>query len=116
MPETLQQTVPDELAGQRLDAALARMFPEYSRSRLTAWLKDGHVTVDGRSPRPRDPVSGGEAVVVRPQSEPVLDSEPEPLDLTVRHEDVDAVVIDKPAGLVVHPGAGNPRGSSRSSG
>lgn len=108
---SLQQAVPMELAGCRLDQALARMFPDYSRSRLTQWLKKGHVSVDGETRRPRDTVLGGEAVVVRPQAEVAVTSRPEPIALEVVFEDEHLLVINKPAGLVVHPGAGNLRGT-----
>ena len=107
----LEKTVPVELAGQRLDRALARMFPEYSRSRLKAWLIAGAITVDGASPKPRDPVAGGESVTLRAEPETAVAAAAEPLDLDVVHEDDVLLVIDKPAGLVVHPGAGNPGGT-----
>ena len=107
----LRKTVPPDLAGQRLDQALAQMFPEYSRSRLKAWLVAGSITVDGSSPRPRDPVAGGEDVILTPASEPVVESKPEPLALDIVFEDDSLIVINKAAGLVVHPGAGNPRGT-----
>lgn len=107
----LEATIPSEMAGLRLDQALARMFPDYSRSRLTRWLKNGRVTVDGEPRRPRDAVAGGESVAVRPQAEAALGSMPEAMALTVVYEDDDLLVIDKPAGLVVHPGAGNPQGT-----
>lgn len=109
MAET--RTVPPDLAGMRLDQALARMFPDYSRTRLTRWLEQGHVTVDGRGPRPRDAVAGGETVVVAPPAEPAVSSAPEAIALDVVHEDGELIVVNKPAGLVVHPGAGNPRGT-----
>ena len=109
--ETLIRTVPDEFAGQRLDQALARLFPEYSRSRLKSWLLDGDLVVDGSSPRPRDPVVGGETVTLRVQPEVAVAAEPEPMQLDVVHEDNALLVINKPAGLVVHPGAGNQRGT-----
>lgn len=108
---SLQLTVPMELAGSRLDQALARMFPDYSRSRLTQWLKKGHISVDGEARRPRDTVLGGEFVVVTPQAEVAVTSRPEPIALDVVFEDDDLLVINKPAGLVVHPGAGNLRGT-----
>lgn len=111
MSDPQKLSVPPELAGQRLDQALAQMFPEYSRSRLTQWLKKGLVTVDGASPRPRDPVAGGEAVELRALSEPAVTSTPEPIALDVVYEDDDLLVINKPAGLVVHPGAGNSHGT-----
>lgn len=104
---TATHTIPDELAGLRLDQALARMFPEYSRSRLTAWLKAGRIRIDGQSPRPRDRVAGGEEVAVDAVPETVVDAAPEPMDLDVVFEDAAVLIIDKPAGLVVHPGAGN---------
>ncbi len=111
MPEARQKTVPEELAGQRLDQALARMFPEYSRSRLKSWLLKGFITVDEQAMRPRDAVSGGECIMLRPQPETALESEPEALDLDIVFEDQHCLVVNKPAGLVVHPGAGNPRGT-----
>ena len=109
--EKLTVTVPEELAGLRLDQALAQMFPDYSRSRLKDWLLDGAITVDGGSWRPRDAVSGGECVVLEPRVETEVRAEPEPIELEIRFEDDDLLVVNKPAGLVVHPGAGNPRGT-----
>jgi len=105
------RTVPLELAGQRLDQALAKMFPQYSRSRLKSWLLDGAIIVDGESPRPRDPVHGGETVVLSAVSEVSVTAEPEFIALNVVHEDESLMVINKPAGLVVHPGAGNTSGT-----
>ncbi len=112
----LQQTrtaiIPHELAGTRLDQALARLFPEFSRSRLSEWIRRGLATVDQRQCRPRDRVAGGERVEISPA--PVADSgrwQAQALDLVVVHEDEHLLVIDKPAGLVVHPGAGNPDGT-----
>jgi 23S rRNA pseudouridine1911/1915/1917 synthase len=105
------RTIPVELAGQRLDRALAKLFPEYSRSRLKAWLLDGAIVVDGSSPRPRDPVHGGEAVTLSAQPEVIVAAAPEPMTLDIVHEDDSLMVINKPAGLVVHPGAGNSSGT-----
>jgi 23S rRNA pseudouridine1911/1915/1917 synthase len=105
------KTVPIELAGQRLDQALAQMFPQFSRSRLKSWILQGFVTVDAREMRPRDAVFGGESIVLLPQAEIAVTSEPEPLDLDLVYEDEDLLVVNKPAGLVVHPGAGNTRGT-----
>ncbi|MDA0705518.1 MAG: 23S rRNA pseudouridine(1911/1915/1917) synthase RluD [Proteobacteria bacterium] len=103
--------IPSQFAGQRLDQALARMFPEYSRSRLKTWLLSGAITVDGKSPRPRDPVDGGERVEVNIVAEKNVAAAPEAIALDVVYEDEALMVINKPAGLVVHPGAGNPRGT-----
>jgi 23S rRNA pseudouridine1911/1915/1917 synthase len=108
---TLSKTVPAELAGQRLDQALAKMFPEYSRSRLKSWILDGNVTVDEATWRPKDAVGGGEQVIVTPQAEVAVTSQPEAIALDIVYEDEDLLVVNKPAGLVVHPGAGNTRGT-----
>ena len=112
MSEALQtRAIPAELAGLRLDQALARMFPEYSRSRLKEWLLAGSITLDGAPKRPRDAVAGGEIVSLQPQTEASVRAEPEPIRLDVVFEDEDLLVVNKPAGLVVHPGAGNPAGT-----
>ncbi|MCH8335916.1 MAG: 23S rRNA pseudouridine(1911/1915/1917) synthase RluD [Proteobacteria bacterium] len=111
MSEARQKFIPAELSGQRLDRALARMFPEYSRSRLKSWLLQGFITVNERAMRPRDPVIGGESVLLQLQPEISVKSEPEALDLDIIFEDEDCLVVNKPVGLVVHPGAGNPRGT-----
>lgn len=87
------------------------MFPEYSRSRLKEWLLAGAISVDGGTKRPRDAVAGGETVVLQPQVEPAVTAGPEPIDLDVVFEDEQLLVVNKPAGLVVHPGAGNPAGT-----
>ena len=105
------RTIPEECAGQRLDQALAKLFPEYSRSRLKAWLLGGAVEVDGESPRPRDPVLGGETVTLCAEPEVNVVADPEPIALHVVYEDESLMVIHKPAGLVVHPGAGNSSGT-----
>jgi 23S rRNA pseudouridine1911/1915/1917 synthase len=104
-------TIPDEFAGLRLDQALARLFPEYSRSRLKEWFLSGSVTVTGGLKRPRDAVSGGEEVTLTPKSEVETRAEPEPIALDIQYEDEHLLVVNKPAGLVVHPGAGNPAGT-----
>ena len=109
--ELQEATVPLELAGRRFDQALAEMFPEYSRSRLAEWIKAGDALLDGQPVRPRDPVRGGEAVAVNLRTRVETHSEAEAIALDVRYQDADVLVIDKPAGLVVHPGAGNPRGT-----
>jgi len=105
------RSIPDELAGLRLDQALARMFPEYSRSRLKEWLLSGAITVDGGARRPRDAVAGGESIEMQVQAETLVRDKPEPISLNIVFEDEQLLVINKPAGLVVHPGAGNPTGT-----
>ncbi|MCZ8130621.1 MAG: 23S rRNA pseudouridine(1911/1915/1917) synthase RluD [Steroidobacteraceae bacterium] len=108
MPARLEARIPDESRGQRLDQALAALFPDHSRSRLKAWIEAGRVLVDGRAPRPRDLVAGGELVQVEPTEEARVEVAPQPIDLRFVHRDDAVFVIDKPVGLVVHPGAGNP--------
>ncbi len=102
--------IPAEQAGQRLDQVLARLLPEYSRSRLKAWIEAGKVQLDGRTPRPRDAVAGGERVVVQAQPDAPDEGREvpaQPIDLDVAYADEWLIVINKAAGLVVHPGAGN---------
>jgi 23S rRNA pseudouridine1911/1915/1917 synthase len=100
--------IPAEQAGQRLDQALAALLPEYSRSRLKGWIESGEARVDGRERRPRDRVLGGEAVAIAAALPEDARALPQAIPLTLVHEDRHLLVIDKPAGLVVHPGAGNP--------
>lgn len=109
--ECQTRSIPAELAGLRLDQALARMFPEYSRSRLKEWLLAGTITLDGAPRRPRDAVAGGEIVSLTPQVETSVRAAPEPISLAIVFEDEDLLVVNKPPGLVVHPGAGNPAGT-----
>ena len=112
MSEALQtRPIPAELAGLRLDQALAQMFPEYSRSRLKEWLLAGAITLDGGLKRPRDAVAGGEIVSLLPQAEPSVRAVPEAIALNIVYEDETLLVVNKLAGLVVHPGAGNPAGT-----
>jgi len=101
-------TIPPDQAGQRLDQALAALLPDYSRSRLKAWIESGDVRVDGATLRPRDRVSGGEFVSVRAVLPEESRAAPQEIPLVLVHEDKHVFVVDKPAGLVVHPGAGNP--------
>ena len=107
----LQATVPVAAAGRRFDAVVAELFPAYSRSRLSTWIKSGEVLLDGNSVRPRDLVHGGESVSLNVTPDVQTRSEPEDIPLDVLFEDEHVIVIDKPAGLVVHPGAGNPDGT-----
>ena len=99
--------MPPDLAGLRLDQALARLLPQYSRSRLQGWIDAGAVQVDGRQLRGRDRVVGGEKVLIeaRVEAEGRVTAEEIPLDIVFK--DRSLLVINKPAGLVVHPGAGN---------
>ena len=101
-------TVPLELAGGRLDAVLAKLLPDYSRSRLTSWIREGAVIVNDKPSQPKDKMIGGEQirVTIRP-SEENLAFVPEPMALDIVYEDDTVIVVNKPAGLVVHPAAGN---------
>ncbi len=107
--------IPQAAAGQRLDRALAELFPEYSRTRLQDWLKAGHLQVEGMSPAPRTPVTGGESVLldgsIATAPDPTLDAQPQQIDFRVVHADDAILVVDKPAGLVVHPAAGHRGGT-----
>jgi len=107
--------VPESLAGKRIDQVLAHCLPDYSRSRLQNWLKSGFIQLDGRIPKPKEKVAGGEIITVQLQAalddqvQEVWQAEAIPLDIV--YEDASLIVINKPAGLVVHPGAGNRDGT-----
>ena len=101
-------TFPADAAGQRFDVALSRALPQFSRARLRTWIDAGRVTEDGRVATATRKVRGGEKVVVRAESLPrETASLPEAIALSIVAEDETLLVVDKPAGLVVHPGAGN---------
>ncbi|RDS85243.1 23S rRNA pseudouridine(1911/1915/1917) synthase RluD [Dyella psychrodurans] len=106
-----EAVVPLSAAGRRFDQALAEMFPDYSRSRLTAWVKAGAVTLDGVPAAPRHLLRGGEKVRLEAELETEVTSAPEAIALDIVHEDPHLLVLNKPVGLVVHPGAGNPAGT-----
>lgn len=100
--------VPDEYAGDRLDKVLAKMFPEFSRSRLQAWIDAQRVQIDGTPAKIRQPVPLGATITLVPDLLPEqLAFTPEPVPLEIVYEDDALVVINKPAGMVVHPAAGN---------
>ena len=103
--------VPESAAGRRFDAVLAELFPEFSRSRLAAWIRDGDALLDGRQVRPREPVRGGEQVRLAARLQVETAAVPQDIPLRILHEDDHVLVLDKPAGLVVHPGAGNADGT-----
>jgi 23S rRNA pseudouridine1911/1915/1917 synthase len=100
--------VPDEMAGERLDKVLARVFPEFSRNRLQSWIEAERVRIDGKPARIRQPVPLGATIELVPDLLPEqLAFTPEPVPLEIVYEDDTLVVINKPAGMVVHPAAGN---------
>jgi 23S rRNA pseudouridine1911/1915/1917 synthase len=108
----LEDVIPDEYAGMRLDQALAQIFSDYSRGQLTKWIKAGYVSVDQQQIRPRDAVSGGEHIVINAAIERVDDTwVAEDINLDIIHEDDDVLILNKEAGMVVHPGAGNQNGT-----
>jgi 23S rRNA pseudouridine1911/1915/1917 synthase len=105
-------TIPLEMAGLRLDQALAKLLPGESRSRLARLIEEGHVHVDGKPATVRRKVKSGESVEVLLAPRPVDAAfRAEAIELAIVHEDADVIVIDKPAGLVVHPGSGNWEGT-----
>jgi 23S rRNA pseudouridine1911/1915/1917 synthase len=104
----MRAQVPRELGGARLDQALARMFPQYSRNRLQAWLAQGHIRVEGARAQASDAVRGDEHIELAPPPAPEAAPHAQKMPLKIVFEDDDLMVIDKPAGLVVHPGAGVP--------
>jgi 23S rRNA pseudouridine1911/1915/1917 synthase len=113
VPETEQYTaeIPLELSGLRLDQALAELFPDFSRSKLQSWIKEGHVLLDGEAQNPKRKVFGGEQVLLQAEIELETDCEPEDIPLDIVYEDESLLIVNKPAGLVVHPAAGHREGT-----
>ncbi|MBZ9558953.1 MULTISPECIES: 23S rRNA pseudouridine(1911/1915/1917) synthase RluD [unclassified Modicisalibacter] len=113
MSETLHRDarIPETMAGLRLDQAAAELLADYSRERLKTWIKDGALTVDGARAKPKDKVFGGERLVLDAVLEDEVRWTPQAIELDIVHEDDAVLVLDKPAGLVVHPAAGNPDGT-----
>lgn len=109
--QQLTQIIADEYSGMRLDQVLSIIFPQYSRSRLQKWIKQGLVLVDDVVLRPKDVVLGGEFVEISVANEDETSWRPQSLELDIVYEDDSIIVINKPAGLVVHPGAGNVDGT-----
>jgi 23S rRNA pseudouridine1911/1915/1917 synthase len=110
--ETRRGRVPIEAAGDRVDQAAAALWPDFSRSRLTGWLREGALTVDGEAVKPNRKVAGGELLVL----DAVIEDHPgnprpQAIDVSVLFEDRHLFIVDKPAGQVVHPGSGNPDGT-----
>lgn len=112
MSQTLTFIIPVEHAGRRLDQSLAELLPDYSRSRIQAWCDEGLVRVDGKPASRKHRLWGGEAVEVQPQAHPSEQPhQAEAIALDIVYEDADVLVLNKPAGLVTHPGAGNWEGT-----
>ncbi|MXX29204.1 MAG: RluA family pseudouridine synthase [Gammaproteobacteria bacterium] len=110
--ELLEAEVPGELAGERADRVAARLFAEHSRALLSRWIKSGALVVDGEAVKPNRKLSAGQRLTLTPEATPDEDwATPQPVEFNVVYEDDQLLVIDKPAGLVAHPGAGNPDGT-----
>ena len=103
-----QLTVPDELSGKRLDQALATLCPEHSRSRMQSWIKSGDVCVNKKKYKQRDTVNSGDIIAVDTTLQSIDESQAEAIPLDIIYEDNAIIILNKPSGLVVHPGAGNP--------
>jgi len=99
--------VPLHLAGKRLDQILVEIFPDYSRNKLQTWIKAGRVTVNQQQIKAKDRLEGGEAIILDAEAEEVTEYLAEDIPLDIIYEDEDILIVNKPAGLVVHPGAGN---------
>ena len=109
--DSLEARVPIQCHGMRLDQVAAELFPEYSRSRLATWIKEGRLTVDGRTVKPRDKATASAQLTLLVADEPVIDWQPQSLPLKVIFEDEHILVVNKPAGVVVHPAAGHADGT-----
>ena len=107
----LSAQVPIQMNGMRFDQAASELFPDFSRSRLQSWIKDGQLKLDGRVAKPKDKLIGGETLSLYAELEAQGDWQPEDIDLDIVHEDDDVLGSNKQAGLVVHPAAGNYTGT-----
>lgn len=107
----LEAQVDESLVGKRLDQAVAQLFPDFSRSRLQGWIKDGSLKVDGEAKRPRDKLLGGERIEIDAELEVIEDHKPQDIPLDIVYEDEHILIINKPAGLVVHPAVGHRDGT-----
>jgi 23S rRNA pseudouridine1911/1915/1917 synthase len=109
--DLLEARIPIQSHGMRLDQVVAELFPDYSRNRLATWIKEGRLTVDGKTMKPRDKALASAHVVLEVADEPVIDWQPQTLPLDVIFEDEHILVVNKPAGMVVHPAAGHTDGT-----
>ena len=105
--ETLKIIIPERMTGQRLDVALAEMLPDYSRSKITDWIKSGEALINHKTFKPKDKVSGSEMVELTISQKKNNDWLGEDIPLKVVFEDADIIVLNKSVGMVTHPGAGN---------
>lgn len=103
----LKIIIPERFAGQRIDTALSDMLPDYSRSKISSWVRSGMATIDGKPFKPKDKADGEEIVTLSIIKEPSVEWSAENIKLDVVYQDEDIIVVNKPAGLVTHPGSGN---------
>ena len=109
--ETLTIIIPERMTGDRLDVALSEMLPDYSRSKITAWIKSGDALINNKSFKPKDKVNGSQMVMLSLNKKQNNDWSAENIALNIVFEDEDIIIINKPFGLVTHPGAGNWNGT-----
>ena len=109
--DSLEARVPIQCHGMRMDQVAAELFPEYSRNRLATWIKEGRLTVDGRTVKPRDKATASAQLTLLVADEAVINWQPQNLPLEVIFEDEHILVVNKPAGVVVHPAAGHADGT-----
>lgn len=106
---TLQNQIPETLAKQRLDVALSQIFPDYSRNQIQQWIRDGYVQLNDKIvQKPRHEVTAGQTVVITATMNENTEWEAQAIPLTIIYEDDTIIIVNKPVGLIVHPGAGNP--------
>lgn len=103
----LKIIIPERFAGQRIDTALSEMLPDYSRSKISSWVRSGMATIKGKPFKPKDKADGEEIVTLSIIKEPSVEWSAENIKLDVVYQDEDIIVVNKPAGLVTHPGSGN---------
>lgn len=105
----LKIVIPEKFKGKRLDLALSKLFPEHSRSRIQSWIKAGEVEVNNSKYKQRNVVNSGDIIKINTTLKSIDKHQAEHIGLDVIHEDKAIIILNKPAGLVVHPGAGNPK-------
>ena len=109
--ETLTIIIPERMTGDRLDVALSEMLPDYSRSKITAWIKSGDALINNKAFKPKDKVNGSQMVMLSLNKKQNNDWSAENIALNIVFEDEDIIIINKPFGLVTHPGVGNWNGT-----
>ena len=103
--------IPDRLIGSRLDAAISEMLPELSRNKIISWIKSGEIILGSKIFKPKEKVLGGEIIEMNVSPEENTKWTPEDIQIDIVYEDAEILVLNKPSGLVTHPGAGNTHGT-----